>query len=132
MLSEEEELTLLQSMLASARTLAGSEDPLLQGYFADLDGHYWEVAQEERPVMAFTPDAGFPMIYAEKGISNLTLERDVPQEPAAPIPQSWPREPPAPPGPLLRMLCDPGPSGDSPEKPSWRRYGAFMASPTRS
>ncbi|HXG23682.1 MAG TPA: dipeptidase PepV [Chthonomonadales bacterium] len=37
--------------------------------------HYWEVAKEERPVLAFTPDASFPLIYAEKGISNLVLER---------------------------------------------------------
>jgi succinyl-diaminopimelate desuccinylase len=39
--------------------------------------HYWEVAKEERPVMAFTPDASFPLIYAEKGIANLTLEREI-------------------------------------------------------
>lgn len=36
--------------------------------------HYWEVAKEERPVLAFTPDASFPLIYAEKGIANLHLE----------------------------------------------------------
>ncbi len=39
--------------------------------------HYWEVAKEERPVLAFTPDASFPLIYAEKGIVNLHLERVV-------------------------------------------------------
>ncbi len=39
--------------------------------------HYWEVAKQERPVYAFTPDAHFPLIYAEKGISNLVLEKDV-------------------------------------------------------
>ncbi|MDE2127733.1 MAG: dipeptidase PepV [Armatimonadetes bacterium] len=35
--------------------------------------HYWEVAREERPVFAFTPDAGFPLVYAEKGIANIVL-----------------------------------------------------------
>lgn len=39
--------------------------------------HYWEVAKEERPLYAFTPDACFPMVYAEKGIANLVLERSV-------------------------------------------------------
>ncbi len=42
--------------------------------------HYWEVAKEERPVYAFTPDAGFPLIYAEKGIANLVLEKPLPAE----------------------------------------------------
>ncbi|HZP84729.1 MAG TPA: dipeptidase PepV [Chthonomonadaceae bacterium] len=41
--------------------------------------HYWEVAQEERPVYAFTPDASFPLIYAEKGIANLVLEKELPK-----------------------------------------------------
>ncbi|MEP6757194.1 MAG: dipeptidase PepV [Chthonomonadales bacterium] len=36
--------------------------------------HYWDVAKEERPVLAFTPDASFPLVYAEKGIANLILE----------------------------------------------------------
>jgi succinyl-diaminopimelate desuccinylase len=40
--------------------------------------HYWEVAKEERPLYAFTPDAGFPLIYAEKGIANLILEKPLP------------------------------------------------------
>lgn len=40
--------------------------------------HYWEVAKEERPVYAFTPDAGFPLVYAEKGIANLILEKELP------------------------------------------------------
>jgi succinyl-diaminopimelate desuccinylase len=44
--------------------------------------HYWEVAKEERPVMAFTPDASFPLIYAEKGICNLTVTQSVPQDSA--------------------------------------------------
>jgi succinyl-diaminopimelate desuccinylase len=39
--------------------------------------HYWETAKEERPVLAFTPDASFPMIYAEKGIANLELTKRV-------------------------------------------------------
>lgn len=41
--------------------------------------HYFEVAKEERPVAGFTPDAGFPLIYAEKGIANLILEKEVPK-----------------------------------------------------
>jgi succinyl-diaminopimelate desuccinylase len=41
--------------------------------------HYWEVAKEERPVYAFTPDASFPLIYAEKGIANLVLEKRLPE-----------------------------------------------------
>ena len=40
--------------------------------------HYWEVAKEERPVAAFTPDAGFPLVYAEKGICDLVLEKPLP------------------------------------------------------
>lgn len=43
--------------------------------------HYWEVAGEERPVLGFTPDAAFPLFYAEKGVLGLVLERDVPPEP---------------------------------------------------
>ena len=41
--------------------------------------HYFEVAKEERPALAFTPDAGFPLIYAEKGIANLYFEKELPQ-----------------------------------------------------
>jgi succinyl-diaminopimelate desuccinylase len=44
--------------------------------------HYWDVAQEERPVYAFTPDASFPLIYAEKGIANLVIERKLPESSA--------------------------------------------------
>ncbi len=40
--------------------------------------HYWEVAKEERPVYAFTPDAGFPLVYAEKGIVDLVFEKPLP------------------------------------------------------
>ena len=39
--------------------------------------HYWEIAREERPLMGFTPDASFPMVYAEKGIANLVIERSL-------------------------------------------------------
>ena len=42
--------------------------------------HYWEVANNERPVYAFTPDAGFPLIYAEKGIANLILTKKRPAQ----------------------------------------------------
>ncbi len=41
--------------------------------------HYFNVAKEERPVYAFTPDAGFPLIYAEKGIANLVFEKALPE-----------------------------------------------------
>ncbi len=41
--------------------------------------YYFDVAKEERPVYAFTPDAGFPLIYAEKGIANLILEKALPE-----------------------------------------------------
>lgn len=41
--------------------------------------HYFEVAKEERPVLGFTPDAGFPLIYAEKGIANLVFEKPLPE-----------------------------------------------------
>lgn len=40
--------------------------------------YYWIIANEERPALAFSPDAEFPLIYAEKGISNIYLERDIP------------------------------------------------------
>ncbi len=40
--------------------------------------HYFNVAKEERPVYAFTPDAGFPLIYAEKGIADLVFEKPLP------------------------------------------------------
>ena len=39
--------------------------------------YYWGEAGQERPTYAFTPDACFPLIYAEKGIANLTVERFV-------------------------------------------------------
>jgi succinyl-diaminopimelate desuccinylase len=42
--------------------------------------HYFEVAKSERPVAGFTPDAGFPLIYAEKGIANLIFEKQLPTE----------------------------------------------------
>ena len=40
--------------------------------------HYFDVVKEERPVSGFTPDAGFPLCYAEKGIANLFLEKALP------------------------------------------------------
>ena len=40
--------------------------------------HYFNVAKEERPTYAFTPDAGFPLIYAEKGIADLVFEKELP------------------------------------------------------
>ena len=40
--------------------------------------HYF--AHEEMPVTGFTPDAMFPMVYAEKGIANAVLTRPAPPE----------------------------------------------------
>lgn len=40
--------------------------------------HYFNVAMEERPLYAFTPDAGFPLVYAEKGIADLVFEKELP------------------------------------------------------
>lgn len=40
--------------------------------------HYFNVAKEERPLYAFTPDAGFPLVYAEKGIADLVFEKELP------------------------------------------------------
>lgn len=38
--------------------------------------HYFGVAAQERPVLGFTPDADFPLVYAEKGISTFVLQFD--------------------------------------------------------
>ncbi len=40
--------------------------------------HYF--AHEEMPVTGFTPDAMFPLVYAEKGIANAVLTRSAPPE----------------------------------------------------
>ena len=40
--------------------------------------HYF--AHEEMPVTGFTPDAMFPMVYAEKGIANAVLTHPAPPE----------------------------------------------------
>ena len=40
--------------------------------------HYF--AREEMPVTGFTPDAMFPMVYAEKGIANAVLTHPAPPE----------------------------------------------------
>jgi succinyl-diaminopimelate desuccinylase len=40
--------------------------------------HYF--AHEEMPVTGFTPDAMFPLVYAEKGIANAVLTRPAPPE----------------------------------------------------
>jgi succinyl-diaminopimelate desuccinylase len=40
--------------------------------------HYWGDAGEERPAVAFTPDACFPLIYAEKGVADLTVDVALP------------------------------------------------------
>ena len=40
--------------------------------------HYF--AHEEMPATGFTPDGMFPLVYAEKGIANITLTRPAPPE----------------------------------------------------
>jgi succinyl-diaminopimelate desuccinylase len=40
--------------------------------------HYF--AREEMPATGFTPDGMFPLVYAEKGIANVTLTRPAPAE----------------------------------------------------
>ncbi len=45
--------------------------------------HYWEVAKKEKPAYAFTPDACFPLIYAEKGIANAAISKAVASTDAA-------------------------------------------------
>lgn len=40
--------------------------------------HYF--AHEEMPATGFTPDGVFPLVYAEKGIANVTLTRPAPPE----------------------------------------------------
>lgn len=40
--------------------------------------HYFQ--HEEMPATGFTPDADFPLIYAEKGIANVTLTKAAPPE----------------------------------------------------
>ena len=40
--------------------------------------HYF--AHEEMPITGFTPDAMFPLVYAEKGIANAVLTRPAPRE----------------------------------------------------
>ncbi|MEI6511923.1 MAG: dipeptidase PepV [bacterium] len=37
--------------------------------------HYFK--KEPAPTYGFAPDAGWPLVYAEKGISNLTIEKEV-------------------------------------------------------
>ena len=51
--------------------------------------HYF--AHEEMPVTGFTPDAMFPLVYAEKGIANAVLTRPAPPEGRADAHRSvWP------------------------------------------
>ena len=39
--------------------------------------HYFHEAHGEEPALAFTPDADYPLIYAEKGIDQLSLSREI-------------------------------------------------------
>lgn len=40
---------------------------------------YYFQHEPERPSCGFTPDGGWPLIYAEKGIVNLTIEKQAPR-----------------------------------------------------
>lgn len=65
------------------RIIFGTSEEL--GAFADM-AYY--VAKEELPVAGFTPDADFPVIYAEKGILHVTFSRDFPPQDQAGIPSA--------------------------------------------
>ena len=39
--------------------------------------HYFNVLKKPQPTLGFSPDADFPLIYAEKGIFNFTVKKSV-------------------------------------------------------
>ena len=47
--------------------------------------HYFGPAGQPMPDLAFTPDATFPLVYAEKGSFTAVVERDVAATPTAPL-----------------------------------------------
>jgi succinyl-diaminopimelate desuccinylase len=47
--------------------------------------HYFGPAAQPKPTVAFTPDAYFPLIYAEKGSFTIVIERDVFSAPGPPV-----------------------------------------------
>jgi succinyl-diaminopimelate desuccinylase len=47
--------------------------------------HYFGAAGQPKPTVAFTPDAYFPLIYAEKGSFTAIIERDVFHAPGPPV-----------------------------------------------
>lgn len=47
--------------------------------------HYFGPAAQPKPTVAFTPDAYFPLIYAEKGSFTAVIERDVFSAPGSPV-----------------------------------------------
>ena len=47
--------------------------------------HYFGAANQEKPTVAFTPDAFFPLVYAEKGSFTAIIEKPVPGEPESPL-----------------------------------------------
>ena len=47
--------------------------------------HYFGAAAQPMPTLAFTPDASFPLIYAEKGSFTAVVEKEVLAAPDAPL-----------------------------------------------
>ena len=39
--------------------------------------HYFKVLKKKQPTLGFSPDSDFPLIYAEKGITNFTVKAKV-------------------------------------------------------
>lgn len=47
--------------------------------------HYFGQAGQPKPTVAFTPDAFFPLVYAEKGSFTAVIEKAVPDVPTSPL-----------------------------------------------
>ncbi|MBC3888500.1 Sapep family Mn(2+)-dependent dipeptidase [Acetobacterium paludosum] len=72
--------------LADKGTLLNKRVRLIIG--GDEEGDEWHCmnrykATEEPPTYAFSPDSGYPAIYAEKGILSISLEKDL--DPSTPV-----------------------------------------------
>ncbi|MBC8101236.1 MAG: Sapep family Mn(2+)-dependent dipeptidase [Cytophagales bacterium] len=51
--------------------------------------HYFGPAGQPKPTLAFTPDAYFPLVYAEKGSFTAVGEKQVPEDRAALLRVAW-------------------------------------------
>ena len=47
--------------------------------------HYFGAAGQQKPTVAFTPDASFPLVYAEKGSFTAIIEKAVPDDAESPL-----------------------------------------------